>query len=77
MARYTIEVLGMLQEKTEGNLTEEEKKYIEDILHSLRMQFMNVTKQLMEAAERGELKTVGRPEEPSIGAIPPEDESQE
>ena len=76
MARYTIEVLGMLQEKTKGNLDDEEAKFLEGVLHSLRLQCMNVTKQLLEAADRGELKTIGAEGEPAIGALPPEKETK-
>ena len=40
MAKQTIDVLGMLEEKTKGNLTEEEDKLIKHILHDLRMAYV-------------------------------------
>ncbi len=40
MAKQTIDILGMLQEKTKGNLTSDEEKLIENILYDLRMRFV-------------------------------------
>ncbi len=42
-ARYKIDLLTMIQEKTEGNLNAEEKKLIEDVLYQLRMLFVQKT----------------------------------
>ena len=39
-ARFLIDTLGVLQEKTEGNLSEEEKKFLEDSLFNLRMNYV-------------------------------------
>jgi hypothetical protein len=39
-AGHLVEVIGMLQEKTAGNLTENEAKLIEDLLYELRMRFV-------------------------------------
>ena len=39
-AAQMIEIIGMLQEKTEGNLSEPEAKLIEDLLYELRMRFV-------------------------------------
>ena len=41
MAKYTIDILGIVKDKTEGNLTDEEKKYLESSLYQLRMMFVN------------------------------------
>jgi hypothetical protein len=41
-ARYTIDMLQLLQEKTEGNRTAEESKELEQILHELRMAYVSV-----------------------------------
>jgi len=40
LARQTIDILGMLQEKTRGNLSEEEGRLMESILYDLRMHFV-------------------------------------
>jgi hypothetical protein len=39
-----IEILGLLEEKTRGNLTTEERQLLEQILYELRMRFMDVQK---------------------------------
>lgn len=42
-ARYLIDILGMLQEKTKGNLTAEEATLMEDVLYELRMKYVAKT----------------------------------
>jgi hypothetical protein len=42
LARHLIDTLGLLQEKTRGNLTPEEAAGLEDTLHELRMAFVAV-----------------------------------
>ena len=43
-ARYSIDMLGMLEEKTKGNLNENESKLIGQVLHELRMNFIDELK---------------------------------
>jgi uncharacterized protein DUF1844 len=43
-ARHLIDMLGMLQAKTRGNLTREEEDLLEKILADLRMQFVAISK---------------------------------
>jgi hypothetical protein len=45
-ARRTIDLLEILQEKTEGNLTAEESKLLEDILYELRMSYVEMEKRV-------------------------------
>ena len=40
MAKHFIDTLAMLQEKTKGNLTEEESAHLRDALHQLRMAYV-------------------------------------
>ncbi|MBW2057041.1 MAG: DUF1844 domain-containing protein [Deltaproteobacteria bacterium] len=40
MAKQTIDILGILQEKTKGNLTSDEETLIRNILYDLRMRFV-------------------------------------
>lgn len=40
LAKHTIDTLGMLEEKTKGNLSEEENRQLKDILGHLRMLFV-------------------------------------
>ena len=37
LAKQTIDILGMLEEKTKGNLVEDEEKMLKNILYDLRM----------------------------------------
>ncbi len=39
-AKQMVDILGMLQEKTEGNRTPEETRLLDDILYDLRMKFL-------------------------------------
>lgn len=43
-ARQTIDILGMLKEKTEGNLTEDETKILDNLLYELRMKYVDKLK---------------------------------
>lgn len=43
-AKFSIDILGMLQEKTQGNLTEEEKKFLDHVLFELRMNYLDEVK---------------------------------
>ena len=42
IAQQTIDTLEMLQEKTRGNLDEEEAKLLESLLYELRMHFVKL-----------------------------------
>lgn len=44
MARHTIDLLGLLREKTDGNLTEEEQKLMDTLLYECRMRFVERSK---------------------------------
>lgn len=44
MARQTIDLLSLLQEKTKGNLTGTEERILEQALYDLRMRFVEVAK---------------------------------
>ena len=39
-AKQTIDLLQMLEDKTKGNLSEQEEQALEEILHSLRLMFL-------------------------------------
>lgn len=43
LAKHAIDTLVMLQEKTRGNQTEEEKKLLESMLYDLRMCFIRAS----------------------------------
>ena len=44
VAKQTIDLLGMLEEKTKGNLTEDEEKLLKNILHDIRMMYVRESK---------------------------------
>ena len=43
LAKQTIDLIGMLQEKTKANLTPNEEKMMENILYDLRMRYVKAT----------------------------------
>jgi hypothetical protein len=43
MAQQSIDILAMLQEKTRGNLTDDEAKFLDGMLFDLRMLFIQVS----------------------------------
>lgn len=44
-ARETIEVLQILKEKTKGNLSEDEDKFLSECIYDLMMKYVEVTKE--------------------------------
>jgi hypothetical protein len=44
LARQDIDLLGLLQEKTRGNLTGEEERLLDQALYDLRMRFVEVSR---------------------------------
>ena len=49
-ARQSIDMLGVLAEKTKGNLTPEENRLLESALFELRMAFLEITQALARSA---------------------------
>lgn len=45
-ARHTVDILTMLQEKTKGNLSQDEEKLLESVLYELRMKYMSKTNRI-------------------------------
>jgi len=44
LARQTIDLIGMIEEKTKGNLTGDEERLITQILFDLRMRYVETSK---------------------------------
>ncbi|MCU0727921.1 MAG: DUF1844 domain-containing protein [Planctomycetes bacterium] len=44
LAKHAIDVLAMLEHKTEGNRTEEETKVLRGLLYDLRMRYVEVSR---------------------------------
>ena len=51
LGRHQVDLLGVLEEKTKGNLEEQEQKMLTQTVHELRMHYLNVAKQV--AAQMG------------------------
>jgi hypothetical protein len=51
-ARQSIDMLSVLDEKTKGNLTEEEKRLLQNALFDLRMSFLEITNAIANSAQR-------------------------
>jgi hypothetical protein len=43
LAKQTIDLIGMLMQKTKGNLTPEEEKIVESILYDLRLRYVKAS----------------------------------
>ena len=44
LARQTIDLIAMLEDKTKGNLTGDEERLLGQVLYDLRMRFVEVSK---------------------------------
>jgi hypothetical protein len=53
LGKHWIDVLGMLQQKTQGNLAPQEKQIFEGLLADLRMQYVSLTSTRQPKAPRG------------------------
>jgi Domain of unknown function (DUF1844) len=51
-ARQSIDMLSVLAEKTKGNLTEQEKRLLQNALFDLRMSFLEITNAIASSAQR-------------------------
>ena len=49
LGKHWIDVLGMLQKKTEGNLTPQERRMLEGLLAELRMQYVSLVNSPQQA----------------------------
>ncbi len=52
LAKHWIDILGMLQQKTRGNLAAQEEKILEGLLADLRMQYVSLTGSASPKASR-------------------------
>jgi hypothetical protein len=52
MARHTIDMLGVLHEKTKGNLSLEEQRLLENSLTELRFRFVQVSEETRAASQK-------------------------
>jgi hypothetical protein len=55
VAKLNIDLLAVLEEKTKGNLTDEESQALSGTTHELRMQFVEVAKAVNQAMDEGRI----------------------
>ncbi|HLJ90124.1 MAG TPA: DUF1844 domain-containing protein [Candidatus Angelobacter sp.] len=60
-ARQTIDSLTVLQEKTKGNLTDEEQTLLQNVLFELRMAWIEITNAIANAPPPGQGPRIGGP----------------
>lgn len=62
LAKHYIDILGIIEEKTKGNLTDEETKMLSGTLNDLRQAFVEMAKVAREqAAKQGQTGQAGAP----------------
>lgn len=44
LARQTIEILGLLREKTRGNLSADEDRTLDHVIYDLRMKYIKISR---------------------------------
>jgi hypothetical protein len=67
-ARQSIDMLGVLQEKTKGNLTPEETRLLDSALFELRLAFLEVTQAVARSAA-AKAGAPGQPSRPGPGVV--------
>jgi len=67
-ARHAIDMLEMLQAKTKGNLTDEEYRYLDNMLFTLRRNYIDEVAIERKAEPQPEIKPKEpvKPEEPAV-----------
>ena len=63
LARHSIDILGMLLEKTKGNLTSEEHRLLENAVTELRFRYVYATEEAGRKAATGGAEA--KPDEPA------------
>ncbi len=56
LARHHINMLGVLEEKTKGNLSEDEEKLLSTSLYELRMQYVQLSQQAVAQGVAGAIQ---------------------
>ncbi len=70
VAKLNIDLLGVVQEKSKGNLSPEEQEMIDGTVGELRMQFVEVSKAVAQAAQDGTLEQMQMdPNNPGMGGM--------
>ncbi len=70
-AKFNVDLLAMLETKTKGNLNEQESQFLTQMLHELRMRYVEISAAVAQAVEQGRLQPGGGPGTAVPGGIPP------
>ena len=65
LAKMFIDQLGMIQEKTRGNLTNEESAVLRNTLSNLQMAFVEVSKEVREGKTEAAAEPPAEPSQPA------------
>lgn len=66
-ARLHIDLMDVVEEKTKGNLSDEEQKMLAGTLHELRTQYVEIAKAIKKASDEGRIGADGSVQPPSGG----------
>ncbi len=79
LAKVFVDLLGILEEKTKGNLSEQENQVLTRVVGELRMEYVEVSKYVAQAIAEGKVKQVpmgggvvggpGSPSAPGAGGM--------
>jgi hypothetical protein len=70
-SRFSIDLLGVLEEKTRGNLSQEESTELAQLLAELRSRYVHVSRLVAEHAAAGKVQTAGGAPGADIPPPPP------
>ncbi len=71
IAKLNIDLLAVVEEKTKGNLSAQEKEMLEGTLHELRLQYVEIARAIQTAADEGRIAPDGTMRPPTPGGPPP------
>jgi len=66
-AKFSVDMLGMIEERTKGNLSDEEKKILDHILFELRMNYVDEVEKEQKVAAEEKVKEEKKPPKPKKG----------
>lgn len=69
LAKFHIDLLGVLEEKTKGNLSPQEGQVLQRTAYQLRMEFVELSKELARAVQEGRLSPTGGPGPAAPGPV--------
>ncbi|RKY65501.1 MAG: DUF1844 domain-containing protein [Candidatus Latescibacterota bacterium] len=66
-ARFSIDILGMLQEKTKGNLTDEERRFLDHVLFELRLNYVDEVEKDKKKEKKEDVESTSKAEADTEG----------